>query len=920
MENDLQQQAVEAYQNGDTEEAARLFAQYKAQQQQLVSPDVPVIQSPQQRIDTARQSVFKDPETMRNEDISAEQMSLQGLPLYKQDAYYNAKEDVRSSNPYPAPFVRNTEYIKRTIGHGKNKREVTDTDTSLSLAPYKSDSIRKNKYMLGAGYTTEMLRHGLANLGDYAIAGEAGINRLMPFHSDTANKKLTEMYDAALNRVDERDNNYEENLPYNQALQKEVGIPGFLGSFLPYIALGPNASEITTKIGKTVADTAQSAAEMAVEVPSTAASKSFEFLANKFGTEAFRKKVATEFTIPKAAAALKAANAVKAVAFDPRVGALDNILGSTLLGAGEGWLRPDMTAGVGALAGLMAGGTNAAIGPGLSRLDNPKINSVGPAYRETLSFLERGGYQPPLGMKYGNAKLQADMGKFRQSPETLDQVAAFDANNQIALNRIVAKNVLGMPKEAADKITTLSPEVMSDRLKVLKEQFDNIENNSVARFSKENMDNINNVVDELGRNQTPEGKRAYRLADSYRQAIQGYRETAMRFNPQSFSGKTNAPITLKLKSLIDDAPKVTRELDDGTTEVVKDYASTYATQINPIGKILQQAAKDGRLQPETLRTLDFHLSKLKSKADLSGDANLKQLYNGVADSLTPLKDHLVSIREPGTGKFQPATLEGQRLVKLRDELSGAIKDIKYRNGHQGVKSTYYAGALDDILTEINKATDAGGGPFDTNTVNNAKSQYAMYKVLEEHGLDMGGNVSKKRLYNFISNDKEGMLGDALRGVGLRGETEKNMFGTREDAKSTLQHIARLHEIDTKQKKPSVDSRGQASPDSILHSFTRTPASTMPKIKDIVQANRIMYGGYPLETGWLNLPYKGKGIDGRTRSGYLSSANLIHSLYQAQQANPNLSTIQYTSDLIDRMTRDKEDDKRPSKNRLVNQRQ
>jgi hypothetical protein len=776
------------------------------------------------------------------------------------DVYHAMSKEVADDPAMFSPIVPTSTFKKDDKGR-------VEQSTTWGLNP----NVNQDKFTLGAGHAASMLLHGVANLAD----------RAMPY--DFGAKTFDDFEKGGEKRIANREADYQGNKIANKALTDNYGIPGIVGGMAPYVATTPFQAGAATKVGTAVTDALENALQFAAVQPKNLIGR----LAQKFMPDVAKK----EFMLPKLYEARKAANAVSDFKYDPRAGMIGQGAGNILSGVIDGYLRPDMTVGTGALGGLLGGLTNAAIGPSLSRANNPAIKGLNDVDFDTLNVAERNGWQPDTGMRYAKPKLQADLAKLRSQSDTLDQVGAFDSNRQLALNRWALRDIFGVKPEVANKMDSIEPDFINEHMKGLGKQLDDIDANSIGRFDKDAIDRINQHTKDVYSDATFVKDGTANLVKNYNDAIHGYRETATRLTPQTLTPADYSAIT---KSLNDIA---------ATPEYGKFKAGDVLQKLIGFTKNMQGSKF---MTPEHLALLDAHLSKVKSKAEGSMRPEAMQYYNDLTKAFSPLKEHLVNIRNP-RGQFV-ANVDGKRLMNLRGDIADEIRGAEIKGDSRK------ANALRPILKEINTAQDAGiahGGTVDSATSSKVRANYAMSKEMLNGGIHPNGNVDLSGVHNLVTSNPR-MMEDALRGVGLQGHSIVDEFGSSIDPKSTMQHMARLHEIVKSQKNADLSMSGKASNDSLLHKVTRTPGSFIPNPVDQFVTTKLLHGGWPLETGALNLPYRGteskylrphlsnstnKLLDHRS-GGVMSSNNLLFAGEQQKESSDRYGTGNQIKSLIE----------------------
>jgi hypothetical protein len=352
------------------------------------------------------------------------------------------------------------------------------------------------KAMIAAGHETSNLIKGTNKLG-YNLAGMVA-DKWNQEHPSLVGESPAKNMQAKVRTIEAQQ---PEATKLYQEFKESQGIPGALGSMLPYIV----SSQL---IGKPLASAGEKLIQGLAEVPTAAigagkqasesivdklAASSSTPLKNIFG------KIKGEITDPwkEAGVAAKARPIVTNPYLQGRGGEL---VGNTTLGAAEGGLNTESDAKYGAISSALGTLTGQIIKPALVVAPNFRENN--PVEQSALKWYKSQGGRLLPGLETGSKRLQTFERTLASDATYADPLHRIMASNDIVNNSIAAKS-MGMP--ITDK-QSFSPEHLMAHKNALGKEYDQLESGTIANFTPSDKANLRQHIVNLGRDKTQAGK------------------------------------------------------------------------------------------------------------------------------------------------------------------------------------------------------------------------------------------------------------------------------------------------------------------------------------------------------------------------------------------------------------------------------
>lgn len=346
-----------------------------------------------------------------------------------------------------------------------------------------------------------------------------------------------------------------------EGFDRNKGLPAIAGGMLPYMVTSALAGPITKKIAGSALDAVEATADFAKTEAKTVLGKTVDAMANSRlpGIEQFGKQAQIEWTQPLAAA--------KAIAQKQqpwlsayRKGAIQDILGSTILGAAEGTFNNDLDLKSGAMAGLSGG----LLGRGLKYKLEPAPLPNKPAYNELMERRKAWGRRNTPGEVLDNPAMQTMEHGLRNADETSLVLKNFDDANRLADNAHAFK-AMGYDGN------TITKDQLNAFSKSLGDEYNTLVSKVTARFDKSDLVNLKKYALSLAGQSTDEGVQAAKAANDWIKKFETLRKqqsTVRRANGQFDSqveGKTWQDLRSELKEDIkaafnNDKPNLGRSL------------------------------------------------------------------------------------------------------------------------------------------------------------------------------------------------------------------------------------------------------------------------------------------------------------------------------------------------------------------------
>ena len=499
-----------------------------------------------------------------------------------------------------------------------------------------------DKAMISAGRETDKLLSGVNSLG-YGLAGMAA-DRWNTQHPSLVGPEASANMIKKMNAVDE--DQASKDAVMGEFLQNQ-GIPGYLGSMLPYIASGATVGRTAGKIGEEVLSTLSEAPMAAVNEGKGAFTKLVEKIASN--DNPFASKIGgrfkTEITDPwtRRSAYVKLRPKIS----DPYTQGLGGeILGGTTLGAIESALHPDQSWWEGALSSGVGSSAGAALKPYVTRM--PDFRAGNTTEKDLLKWGEEQGLRYLPGMESGSKRLQKFEHAMRSDSQLGDSLALYDNANAIVNNRIAA-NTMGMSPDVVNSGNlSLTPKVLQSHLADIGNQYDALEAGTIAHFRPQDINDIRGIVNRTIVDKT--------IDPSIGKLVKGYADKIMAMAP------SRDPLTGRLKSSIlegDNYKEIRRNLRSDINDAYSSSDTRKAEALKPLLQHVDDAVERG----------------VQTKGGTSTVAQWKDLNERNAMTNLILEHGMTP-----TGQFAPEKimnhLMGSDTKRLLTDQGGRVKDLQ----------------------------------------------------------------------------------------------------------------------------------------------------------------------------------------------------------------------------------------------------
>lgn len=453
------------------------------------------------------------------------------------------------------------------------------------------------KAAIVAGRETDKLLAGAADVGDFiqdvalpsspnpeTYQNETGMTGNKYF--DMFNKYSDMMKKGPMERTTQRAEDQVTSDRLYEEFDEEAGLAS-VAAMAPYMLSGFTAGPAASKLSKSVIDKTIQGAETAYKGGKGLLTQGVEKLAatgNPVG-----KKMKMEWTDPLRKRGIRKANTRK----EPipwREGFLSDTLGGGLVGAAEGGFHYDNNPIEGAIAGM--GGASA------GRLIKPLVTRKAPVYsqadQQIIDYARQQGFKYFPGGQSGDVGQQMFESGLRSDKHWGESMARVDRNNAIVMNE-KAYEAMGIPKGS---IPQLSPEKLDAHIKGLQTEYDDLVNNSTARFSGKSIQDLRDSLDSLALSKSKAGEEAYFAAqnqfDEILERLHATRDKKTgKFLPATFGGKDYQDMSRYIKDEISVANKAG---NDGVVRALKPFQKALDDAmdngINYGGKVTSAQWKD----------------------------------------------------------------------------------------------------------------------------------------------------------------------------------------------------------------------------------------------------------------------------------------------------------------------------------------
>lgn len=379
---------------------------------------------------------------------------------------------VYTADDYDAALQQGNKYLadamQQLMTRAPEAQQADDPYGAAMLA--LKDAPWYERALVGAGHRADQLWQGLETLGTYIGSPTAQAHWRGEFPKDEA------AYNAAKRvSLQEADG---ATAKYRKDIEKNTGMAGVLGEFLPYYVSGAIGGPLFSNLTSEAFGGLKALSYMPI---TPTRRKAYEL-------------------------ALKQRSLAPGLPISER---LANILGMGELGLVEGGLDSEKNASVSGAQGLAGGVAAEMLRPLLSRA--VPVNTQ--QDRDLLDWAKKNyGYQPTPGELTGIHSTGVYDAKMRIDAKTQDIMQNFDLHNDSALTDMM-QDVLGMPKTG-----TLTKDAFKELEKQFAEGFDAIRNNTYGEFTPEQLHKLNMYAASI-QNNPGYPEEITRLAEQYRRAM-----------------------------------------------------------------------------------------------------------------------------------------------------------------------------------------------------------------------------------------------------------------------------------------------------------------------------------------------------------------------------------------------------------------
>jgi hypothetical protein len=406
---------------------------------------------------------------------------------------------------------------------------------------------------------------------------------------------------------------------------QEKGLPAIAGGMLPYMLTSAFAGPMSKKVAGSTLDALESTTELAKTEAKGLLNRTVNAAANSAipGIKQFGRQAQIEWTEPLAAAK-EVAKKQQPWMSAYRKGTVQDVLGSTALGAAEGAVNSDLDAGSGAIGGLSGG----VLGRSLKYKLEPAPLPNKPAYNELMAHREAWGRRNTPGEKLDNPSLQTMIAGLRNADETSLVLKNFDDANRLADNAHAFK---AMGYEG----NTIIKDSLNAFSKALSAEYNLLASKTTARLDQSDLSNLRTHAMSLAGQSTDEGIQAAKAANDWLNKLKTFRKqqsTMRRVNGQ-FDSQVEGKIWQDLRS----------ELEEDIKAAFKSGKPNVGRALKPFLDTLNGAAdrgiaRLGRTEEEGLEILAnwkdlderYAMSKILKEHgldDVTLNVNPTKLYN-----------------------------------------------------------------------------------------------------------------------------------------------------------------------------------------------------------------------------------------------------------------------------------------------------
>ena len=465
----------------------------------------------------------------------------------------------------PGPIVlKGGEYDSGTtpkINEGKSDQQVqAEKNTPLGRAQAKGPEALKRlsdargmsnwgKFYKGAVDETKKLVAGTADIIDTTSGVLSTIDESFLPESyveaarDAGISKPPSYYmESSANRAVEQKGIDEQNAEFKDV----AGVPGFLGSSMPYLAMeaatGPISSKLVSGLGGMMASGLAKGARAVGDETKTIA----DILIAR-GVPGVQK--AKDVVQPKVKRLTDIYVGREKYGDPNNVGRIKDIIAGTGTGAVSGAMQYDNSMADGAVSGFAGGVTGAALAPWLSK----KHNANTPAQRATIEAMKRKKYRVAPGIDINNKELKSLEQGLRNDNSTSAYMKNFDDSNQRIKNKI-AYNAMGVSDKKAGNMTM---EEMRAHIDGMGTDYDKLVAGTRGKITPDEYTDLDTHFNNVINKPLSDPKLATEM-EGYKKAISdatrvGRDPTTGRFTAATFDGKDYQSIRRHIKNRMSQA-------------------------------------------------------------------------------------------------------------------------------------------------------------------------------------------------------------------------------------------------------------------------------------------------------------------------------------------------------------------------------
>jgi len=443
------------------------------------------------------------PGAVRQHGINAPAIGKNADPNYINKVYGSPDEaniqwedetPAEPAAPAPAPAEPDgEEALKNQMADAQQRYE----QQNLGGLPAVAEEVRSmpwlDKAAISAGRVASGFQYGAKDFGNF-LADVAGDTKAVQRSADLSKAR-------------------EEETRLYKPFEESAGISApLVGGMLPYLVPTP-INPVVRKAGQAVVD----ATALPFAAARTGTQTGIAALAEKAAASphlvprAIGKQLQRDLVAPAQLNKTARLNQVKLK--DPYYEDIaPTMVGNTIQGAVEGALNYDTDAKSGALASAV--GTSG--GLSLRKLTNRLPDYRRKPERELLDWYKQQGGQPSIGLDSGSRRMQNFENKLEKSDRWSDATLLYKQENQLIDNKI-AYETMGIKNAKPENLT---PAQLSEHIKALGTEMDELAEGSVAKFTKADEDTLSDLAMQVANSPTKSFRTQAKKVTDYTTAIQ----------------------------------------------------------------------------------------------------------------------------------------------------------------------------------------------------------------------------------------------------------------------------------------------------------------------------------------------------------------------------------------------------------------